>query len=359
MTTIYLVRHAEAQGNIERRFQGHFDGKISENGEKQLLYLKKRFRKIPLNAVYTSPLSRAVATAEVVNFYSELPLILDRSLMEICGGAFEGQKYSDLPERFPEEWEHWDKEPHKFRAPGGESMRQCFERMKAVMHRIVHANMGHSVAVVSHGCALRNYLCFITDTPFEALDEIPWGDNTCVSRIDFDDRFKPRIVYLNDVSHLPEDLSTLAKQNWWRKDGSTDSEPDPEEEKLLHVDAGELYVRDDDMDITAGDLLTPQGPMPLNNVRLRVAEGTVYLRDDNIRLTKPPKKQEHTVVLEDDENAAPGNQEPKEAGGDVSESDAPAAETPEAAQDAPAVLEVSPEPALNDFVEENFERVSV
>ena len=96
MTTLYLIRHAEAEGNIERRFQGHYNGKISENGEKQLRYLKKRFRKIHLNAVYTSPLSRAVATAEAVNYYAELPLVLDAALMEICGGGFEGKKYAEL-----------------------------------------------------------------------------------------------------------------------------------------------------------------------------------------------------------------------------------------------------------------------
>ena len=74
MTTLYLIRHAEAEGNIERRFQGHYNGKISENGEKQLRYLKKRFRKIHLNAVYTSPLSRAVATADAVNYYAAAAL---------------------------------------------------------------------------------------------------------------------------------------------------------------------------------------------------------------------------------------------------------------------------------------------
>lgn len=339
MTTIYLVRHAEAAGNIERRFQGHFDGKISENGEKQLQHIKKRFRKVALNAVYTSPLSRAVATAEMVNYYAELPLIIDRNLMEICGGQFEGKKYAELPELFPEEWEHWDKEPHKFRAPGGESMRQCYERMKHVVTHLVHANMGHTIAIVSHGCALRNYLCYITDTPFELLDSIPWGDNTCVSRIDFDDKFKPRIVYINDVSHLPEDLSTLAKQNWWRKDGSTDEAPDPEEDRILHIDAGELYVQNDDMDIAAGSLLTPQGPMPLNNVRLQVAEGTVYLRDDNILLTDVPEEK-GPVVLEDEPLEAPSQREEPEEPFDE----------PEGGGDFSG--------GQDDFVEEQFQRVS-
>lgn len=297
MTTIYLVRHAEAQGNAERTFQGHSNGKLTKNGEQQLEYLKKRFRKIALHAVYSSPLRRAVATAKAVNYHAELPLLIDPSLMEICGGAFEGHKFDEIPELFPTEWETWENEPHKFVAPGGESMRHCFERMKHAVSEIVHANMGYSVAIISHGCALRNYLCHITDTPFEMLEEIAWGDNTCVSRIDFDDRFHPKVVYLNDVSHLPEDLSTLAKQTWWRKDGSVESGV---EDNLLHVVSGELYLRDDKMEIASGDLMTPQGAVPLSNVCLRVGEGTVYLRDDKIKLTEPEDVPERTVVLEDD-----------------------------------------------------------
>ena len=56
MTTIYLVRHCEAMGNINRIFQGHTDEEISENGRMQLERLAERFRGIHLDAVYSSPL---------------------------------------------------------------------------------------------------------------------------------------------------------------------------------------------------------------------------------------------------------------------------------------------------------------
>lgn len=347
MTTLYLIRHAEAEGNIERRFQGHYNGKISENGEKQLRYLKKRFRKIHLDAVYTSPLSRAVATAEAVNYYAELPLVLDAALMEICGGGFEGKKYAEIPKLFPEEWEHWDREPHKFKAPGGETMRQCYDRMKAIMHRILHGNMGNTVAVVSHGCTLRNYLCYLTDTPFECLDEVPWGDNTCVTRVDFDDRFKHKIIYMNDTSHLPEELSTLAKQNWWRKDGSKEEEPE-EENKRIAIESGELYIEESHMEIERGDLLLPQGPAPLSNVKLHIGSGTVYVRDGNLKLTKPPKGHERLVKLEDSDEDFSQEQ-------DLSEQEK--AELADASKEELQPLESSG--SEDEFVETEFEKVSV
>ena len=90
MTRIYLVRHAEAAGNKQRFFQGHMDGKVSDKGHVQISLLAKRFENIKLDAVYSSPLSRAVETANGVNSGSGLEIITDERLMEINGGVFEG-----------------------------------------------------------------------------------------------------------------------------------------------------------------------------------------------------------------------------------------------------------------------------
>lgn len=338
MTTIYLIRHAEALGNVERRFQGHFDGKISENGKKQLKYLQKRFKKVHLDAVYSSPLSRAVDTADTVNHYSELPVILDYGLMEICGGAFEGMKYDDIPERFPEQWEQWTEEPSEFVAPGGESMRMVFERMKYTMDKIVHGNMGHVVAVVSHGCALRNYLCYLLDKPFELLDSVPWGDNTCVSRIDFDDRFRPTVRYVNDVSHLPEDLSTLAKQNWWRKNGQKDEDL---EDNVLHIESGELFLEDNEIAIEAADILTPQGAVPLNMAQIRVYDGWCRLKNNKIKLIPEPEDAEKVILHDEGEDF---QEEVFEGAQSIQDMEEQEALTPEeAGQGEAAVTEVPPE----------------
>lgn len=74
LTTIYLVRHCEAMGNINRIFQGHTDEEISDNGRLQLEKLAERFRDIHLDALYSSPLKRAYRTAEAVNRYHQLPI---------------------------------------------------------------------------------------------------------------------------------------------------------------------------------------------------------------------------------------------------------------------------------------------
>ena len=182
----------------------------------------------------------------------------------------------------------------------------------------------------------------MTDTPFECLDEVPWGDNTCVTRVDFDDRFKHKIVYMNDTSHLPEELSTLAKQNWWRKDGSKEEEPE-DEDKRIPIASGELYIEESQMEIESGDLLLPQGPAPLSNVKLHIGSGTVYVRDGNLKLTKPPKKRERVIKLEDDDEELSTEQA-----------------SPEQAEKPKEDLQpLEPSSGAEEFVETEFEKVSV
>ena len=80
---LYLVRHCESLGNRENIFQGQLDLDISATGEKQLALLALRFRNIPIDAVYSSPLKRAYKTAEAVDLYHSLPIIKLPELMEV------------------------------------------------------------------------------------------------------------------------------------------------------------------------------------------------------------------------------------------------------------------------------------
>lgn len=217
MTTVYLVRHAEAEGNISRVFQGHTDCGITEKGKAQLEHLKERFKDIHLDAVYSSPLKRTLATADAVNFYHQLPIIKNEGLIEINGGLFEGQKWEELPTLFPKEYELWQHHHYQFEIENGESMHSVYDRMKKTVLSIVSENKDRSIAIVSHGCALRNFLCFANGISFEELDNTDWCENTGVSKVLFDEDLTPTVEYQNDASHLTADSLTIAHQSWWRK----------------------------------------------------------------------------------------------------------------------------------------------
>jgi broad specificity phosphatase PhoE len=228
MTRIYLIRHAEAEGNIMRIFHGRHDGDISENGALQLEQLRERCRGLHFDAVYSSPLRRAFKTAQAADYYHGLPIILKDGLIEINGGCWEGCRWDDLPVLYPEENNWWLYEPWNFRVEGGETMKEVYDRIWETVTGIVRENEGLSVCVVSHGCAIRNFLCRAQGRPLEELMEVPWCDNTAISVIDFDEGLKPQITLLNDSSHLDEETSTFAKQDWWKTPGPSEGPEKPE-----------------------------------------------------------------------------------------------------------------------------------
>lgn len=217
-TRILLVRHCEAEGNTNGRFQGSSDCGISGNGEKQLELLALRLRNIRIDSIYSSPLKRARMTAEAINRYHHLTIHEDKRLQEIDGGDYEGLLWADLPKVAPEQDANWYTAPQDFCAPNGESMRQVYDRVWQAIRSIVRENPGKTVCVASHGCAIRNILCHAMNKPLEQLNDVDWCDNTAVSVIDFGEQGNPKIILLNDASHLTPEVSVFAKQTWWRRE---------------------------------------------------------------------------------------------------------------------------------------------
>ncbi len=230
MTKIYLVRHAEALGNVREFFQGRTDCEVSERGEKQLECLAEHFKNIPIEAIYSSPLKRTLSTAAAVNKYHDLPIQKYEGLIEINGGVWEGKPWADLPKLYPVEYGLWKNRMEDFYIEDGEKMTEVFDRMKSAMDRIAAENEGKTIAVVSHGCALRNFLCYAMGKPISALKDVGWSDNTAVSLVEYESGV-PKIIFKNNNEHLPDELSTLSRSRW--------SEPDD----VLYGEFGKITVR--------------------------------------------------------------------------------------------------------------------
>jgi len=212
---IIVVRHGEAAGNVERYFQGHADGAISPRGKLQLEALAARFESIEFDAIYSSPLTRARETAEACNRRLGLPITFDERLMEINGGVFEGVRWADLPARFPEQAKLWDAQPHLFHPENGEAMTDVRARISAAVTEIAAANEGKTVVIASHGCTIRNLICWAKNWPIERLVDVAWWDNTAIGVIEITDG-RPALISENDNAHIADGLSTFATQTWWQ-----------------------------------------------------------------------------------------------------------------------------------------------
>lgn len=206
MTEIYMVRHCEAMGNVMRLFQGSSDFDISETGEKQLEYLKNRFKDIKLDKVYTSPLIRACKTALAVIGDRSLEPIDEKGLIELDGGIVEGKPFKETFNSIPGLADAWDNHPEDFAPEGGEKMRDAYERIWNTVKKIAAENKGKAVACTTHGGVTRCLLCRLLKGDITKLKEMPWSENTAVTLIRFDDSLNPEVVFYNDTAHLPEEL---------------------------------------------------------------------------------------------------------------------------------------------------------
>ena len=202
MTKIIIVRHCQAEGNLKRFFQGSIDTDITELGEKQIEKVAELLSGEPIEVMYSSPKKRAMKTAEGINIYHKLPIKTDDEIVEIDAGDWEGVLLTDIEKIYPEQMDNWRNDPAKFHAPNGESMAEVYERVKKALLRIVSENKDKTICIVSHGCAIKNMMCFAHGWEVEDIKGVPLGTNTSVNVVEFDDDFNPKILIENYTKHI-------------------------------------------------------------------------------------------------------------------------------------------------------------
>ena len=220
MTRLYLIRHAEAEGNLYRLAQGHYDSLITERGYRQIAALRKRFADIHIDAVYASDLFRTRTTARAIYEAKGLPLHTEAALREVRMGVWENRPWQELGMKYPEMMFAFNHDVDKWHAEGSETVRDVLDRFIPALERIARENDGKTVAVFSHGMALRLVLGTLLGMTTEEINETRHADNTAVSLLEYENGAF-RVVFRDDNSHLLEaGLSTLARQSWWKSKDS-------------------------------------------------------------------------------------------------------------------------------------------
>lgn len=186
MVKIYLIRHGESVGNQKKIFQGITDLPLSENGKLQVAALAERMKDIPLDKLYSSPLIRAYQTAEAVNRYHHLEIIVNPIFREISLGEFEGHSFDELEKTHPTELNLWKNELHNFAIKGGESMAEVYDRAKEAILNLVSENEGKTIAVTSHGAFIRSAFCFVSGKRIEEMADVDWQKNATATEITYE-----------------------------------------------------------------------------------------------------------------------------------------------------------------------------
>jgi broad specificity phosphatase PhoE len=153
VTTIFLARHGESDWNVAKRFQGHSDRPLTERGREQAHALADLVASEEIEAVYTSPLSRARETAEIVAARVGLEPVALPELREVDTGSWSGLSRADVETRFPEGFTRW-------RSGGsgwedGETYEEMAERVIGALRAIAEDHPDGRVLIISHGGPIR------------------------------------------------------------------------------------------------------------------------------------------------------------------------------------------------------------
>ena len=152
---LILIRHAESQGNVENRFQGHVDYPLSPRGVEQARRLAARLRDRHLDHIYASPLLRANYTAEVVAEAKGMVVSPLPGVMEYHFGDLSGLSWAEIEERHPELAAAQRTRGRAYAAWPGEEGRDAFrERVCGALWALEADHAEETIAVVSHGGAI-------------------------------------------------------------------------------------------------------------------------------------------------------------------------------------------------------------
>ncbi|MBL1080682.1 histidine phosphatase family protein [Streptomyces actinomycinicus] len=182
--TLLLARHGETVWHAENRYAGVSDVSLTDTGRAQAEALGRWAAAHPVEAVWTSPLSRAVATAEPACRALGVTARSETGLRECDFGVVEGRTLAEFAAQDPDAAEAFRTDPVAHPFPGAEDPRAAAERGTAALRRIAAAHPGGRVLVVAHNTLLRLVLCSLLGIPLaEYRRVLPRLRNAAVTEV--------------------------------------------------------------------------------------------------------------------------------------------------------------------------------
>jgi broad specificity phosphatase PhoE len=158
MAKLILARHGETLWNVEKIYRGRTDVNLDEVGIKQAELLGKYLSNYGLEAIYSSPLRRALDTANIIASYQKVGVQVAEGLIDFDYGEWQSLSEQDAQRLYPTLHDEWHNNPHKVRMPGGESLEDVRRRAIKVINDVIAKYQG-SVVLVSHRVVNKVLIC--------------------------------------------------------------------------------------------------------------------------------------------------------------------------------------------------------
>lgn len=204
---IFIVRHAESYSNTQGKILSTTDLGLTEKGVKQAQALSGKISKLispnQFNYIFSSPLIRAVQTAEIIS--DKQNMTITDLLGEMDLGVIEGLTWHERAVRYPDiDMNH---ALSRVNCAEGESYLTVEERCIKFIHRFLNKVDNNScILITTHGITMRILTNLLLNKPREHVDYLNWAENTAVTHIEFDNREGyGRAIFINDRRHLFSD----------------------------------------------------------------------------------------------------------------------------------------------------------
>ena len=164
---LYFTRHGESEWNLIHRVQGRHDSPLTERGIIMAHQLKKRLKGLPFEHCYSSPLGRAMQTAQILTEGTGIVPEPDERICEVDLGVMEDQIMDELP---PEVLQQFYHEPQNYHPQGGEGYEAAFARVSRLMKELETED--GCVLLVAHALILRLIRLYLLDLPLENMMDV-------------------------------------------------------------------------------------------------------------------------------------------------------------------------------------------
>ena len=202
MTTFFLIRHASCSG-LGQTLWGRTPGVcLNETGKLEAQRLAERFRGMTLEAIYSSPLERALETAETIARTMKLEVNRNPAFDEIDFGDWTGKSFETLSS--DEVWRRFNSVRSATRIPGGESFLEVQTRVVTELDKLSSQHNNARVAIVSHADVIKAAVGYFTATPIDLLQRIEIS--ACSVSVVVIDKDIVRLLTINNRCDLADPL---------------------------------------------------------------------------------------------------------------------------------------------------------
>jgi alpha-ribazole phosphatase len=171
MLELIFIRHGEINSNKKGTYCGWTDTELNEKGMEQAEAVAGRLLSLGIapDRIYSSPLKRAVQTAEIISRNYGLEIHCNESLKERNFGVWEDLTYEDICSRYPEERLKWENDWVNFCITGGESAAQVFDRVNSFVLSLIDRHKSGRILLVTHLGCVQSVLAHFLGLPPEGF----------------------------------------------------------------------------------------------------------------------------------------------------------------------------------------------